>query len=81
MAQTTNMEDWRDSLCQLSCEEELAKQIVRLVEARDYERAAELLRRQKRTLLTELHGCESKVDLADFLLYQLKQAKLRKDRF
>lgn len=75
MAQTTRPEDWADSLHELDCDEELAGQIVRLVEAREYERAAELLRRHKRTLLTELHCCESKVDLADFLLYQLKQAR------
>ena len=33
----------------------------------------ELLRKHRRELLDELHGCQDKIDCLDYLLYQLKE--------
>lgn len=75
MQQITNINDWLRSLHELGCSDEMAIQIVKLVQANDMDNATELLRRHKRFLLEELHNSENKIDLLDFLLYQLKKAK------
>ncbi|MDE7432286.1 MAG: hypothetical protein K2N34_10300 [Lachnospiraceae bacterium] len=54
----------------------MTSQIVNFVQANDMDRVSELLRRHKRVLLDELHNSENKVDLLDFLLYQLKKTKI-----
>lgn len=75
MQQVTNTNDWIYNLHELGCNDEMTMQIVNLVQANDMDRVTELLRRYKRVLLDELHDSENKVDLLDFLLYQLKKAK------
>lgn len=70
----TNIDDWIRNLHVLGCSEETTMRIVSLVQANDMERATELLRRHKSALLDELHDSENKVDILDFLLYQLKKA-------
>lgn len=75
MQQVTNTNDWIRNLHELGCNDEMTMQIVNLVQANDMDRVTELLRRHKRVLLDELHDSENKVDLLDFLLYQLKKAK------
>ncbi|MCM1326494.1 MAG: hypothetical protein NC094_04710 [Bacteroidales bacterium] len=73
MQQAADRNDWMHSLRELGFNDEITLQIVNLVQADDTERAAELLRQQKKGLLEELHNSENKVDLLDFLLYQLKK--------
>ena len=75
MQQVTSTNDWIRNLHELGCNDEMTMQIVNLVQANDMERVTELLRRHKKVLLDELHDSENKVDLLDFLLYQLKKAK------
>ena len=75
MQQVADTKDWIRDLHELGCGDEVTMQIVNLVQANDMDRAAELLRQHKRILLDELHNSENKVDLLDFLLYQLKKAK------
>lgn len=75
MQQATNMNDWLCNLQELECSDEMTMQIVDFVQNNDVNKAAELLRRHKRVLLDELHNAENKVDLLDFLLYQLKKQK------
>lgn len=67
--------DWIRNLYELGCNNEMTMQIVKLVQANDMDKATELLWRYKKVLLDELHNSENKVDLLDFLLYQLKKAK------
>ena len=75
MQKTANVNDWIRNLHELGCSDEMTMQIVNLVQANDMNRATELLRQYKRVLLDELHNSENKVDLLDFLLYQLRKAK------
>ncbi|MBD5544539.1 MAG: hypothetical protein HDR01_09930 [Lachnospiraceae bacterium] len=75
MQQVTNANEWIRHLHELGCNDEMTMQIVNLVQANDIDRVTELLRQHKRVLLDELHDSENKVDLLDFLLYQLKKAK------
>ena len=75
MQQAANTNDWLRNLHELGCSDEMARQIVTLVQGNDGNRAAELLRRHRRVLLDELHNSQNKVDLLDFLLFQLKKAK------
>lgn len=75
MQQAVNINDWIRNLHELGCSEEMTMQIVNLVQADDRNRATELLWRHKRVLLDELHNWENKVDLLDFLLYQLRKTK------
>ena len=79
MQKTANINDWIRNLHELGCSDEMTMQIVDLVKANDMNRATELLRQYKRVLLDELHNSENKVDLLDFLLYQLRKAKNGKD--
>lgn len=75
MQHTANINDWIYNLHELGCSDEMTSQIVNFVQANDMDRVSELLRRHKRVLLDELHNSENKVDLLDFLLYQLKKTK------
>ncbi|MCM1159921.1 MAG: hypothetical protein NC412_01750 [Roseburia sp.] len=79
MQQATNMNDWLCNLRELGCSDEMTMQIVDFVQNNDVNKATELLRRHKRVLLDELHNAENKVDLLDFLLYQLKKQKRKDD--
>ena len=67
--------DWICNLHELDCSDEMIMQVISLVKNHDMEKAAELLRRHKRILLDQLHHSENRVDLLDFLLYQLRKAK------
>ena len=73
MAQIFSLPDWDRNLRELGCEPALAEGILRLVETRDPAGAALLLRRRRSQLLDQLHQAGMQVDLADFLLYHLKQ--------
>lgn len=75
MQQALDTNDWIRNLYELGCNNEMTMQIVKLVQANDMDKATELLWRYKKVLLDELHNSENKVDLLDFLLYQLKKAK------
>ena len=77
MQQAANKNDWIRSLHELGFNDEITMRIVNLVQADDAEQAAELLRRQKKGLLEELHNSENKVDLLDFLIYQLKKERTK----
>ena len=65
--------DWMHNLKELDCDDQMAAQVIEAVTTGNTDLASTLLRRQKRTLLEALHLSEKKVDLADFLLYQLKK--------
>lgn len=58
--QQIKLADYQNSLRELGCSAELTDTVM------------QLLRRHKHLLLAELHRTEQKVDLLDFLLYQLK---------
>ena len=60
--QQIKLADYQNSLRELGCSAELTDAVM------------QLLRRHKHLLLAELHRTEQKVDLLDFLLYQLKNA-------
>lgn len=75
MQRMANVDDWVRNLHELGCSEEITMQIVNYVQVNDMNGVTELLRRHKKILLEELHNSENKVDLLDFLLYQLKKAK------
>ncbi|MCM1185135.1 MAG: hypothetical protein NC251_02375 [Lachnoclostridium sp.] len=77
MQQAADINDWMHSLHELGFNDEITMQIVNLVQADDAEQAEELLRRQKKGLLEELHNSENKVDLLDFLIYQLKKERTK----
>lgn len=60
--QQIKLADYQNSLRELGCSAEVTDTVM------------QLLRRHKHLLLAELHRTEQKVDLLDFLLYQLKNA-------
>ena len=72
--QQMKLTDYQNSLRELGCSAELADTVMQLLRSGDTQNAALLLRRHKHLLLSELHRTEQKVDLLDFLLYQLKNA-------
>lgn len=78
MRQEVNRDDWIRSLYEVGFSHDMTVQIVSLVQDNDVDKATELLRRHKRGLLEELHNSENKVDLLDFLLYQLKDCQKQK---
>ena len=71
--QQMKLTDYQNSLRELGCSTELTVAVMQLLRSGDTKNAA-LLRRHKHLLLAELHRTEQKVDLLDFLLYQLKNA-------
>lgn len=73
MEERTAIQDWIYSLKELDCGKEWTAQVVEAVGTHRTDLASELLRRQKRILLEQLHESERRVDLADFLLYRLKK--------
>ena len=75
MQRTVNINDWIRNLNELGCSNEMTIEIANFVKTNNMDDAAKLLRQHKRLLLDELHKSENKVDLLDFLLYQLKKAK------
>lgn len=42
------------------------------------ERQIRLLRKQRRMLLEQLHGCQKKIDCLDYLLYRLREEQTEK---
>lgn len=70
--QQMKLTDYQNSLRELGCSTELTVAVMQLLRSGDTQNAALLLRRHKHLLLAELHRTEQKVDLLDFLLYQLK---------
>ena len=74
--QQIKLADYQNSLRELGCSAELTDTVMQLLRSGDTQNAALLLRRHKHKhlLLAELHRTEQKVDLLDFLLYQLKNA-------
>ena len=75
--QQIKLADYQNSLRELGCSAELTDTVMQLLRSGDTrsgdtKNAALLLRRHKHLLLAELHRTEQKVDLLDFLLYQLK---------
>lgn len=77
MQQAVDINDWMRNLHELGFNDEAAIRIVSLIQADDTKQAAELLGRQKKGLLEELHHSENKVDLLDFLIYQLKKERTK----
>lgn len=72
--QQIKLADYQNSLRELGCSAELTDTVMQLLRSGDTQNAALLLRRHKHLLLAKLHRTEQKVDLLDFLLYQLKNA-------
>lgn len=72
--QQIKLTDYQNLLQELGCSAELTAGVIHLLRSGDTPNAFLLLRRHKRLLLAELHRAERKVDLLDFLLYQLKNA-------
>lgn len=72
--QQMKLTDYQNSLRELGYSTELTVAVMQLLRSGDTQNAALLLRRHKHLLLAELHRTERKVDLLDFLLYQLKNA-------
>ena len=70
--QQMKLTDYQNSLRELGCSTELTVAVMQLLRSGDTQNAALLLRRHKHLLLAELHRTDQKVDLLDFLLYQLK---------
>lgn len=73
--QRITLTDYQNGLHELGCDAELTGEIISLLQNGQPENAALLLRRYKHLLLAELHKAEKKVDLLDYLLYQLKNAE------
>ena len=69
--------DYQNELQKLGCGSKMANEIMNLLQSGQTENAAALLRRHKTQLLAELHAVSEKVDLLDFLLYQLKNYPLK----
>lgn len=72
--QQIKLADYQNSLRELGRSAELTDTVMQLLRSGDTQNAVLLLRHHKHLLLTELHRTEQKVDLLDFLLYQLKNA-------
>lgn len=64
---------WLEGLEGTGCGTELSDEISKALSGGMTDTAERLLRGYKRTLLDRLHDCEDKVDLVDFLLWQLKK--------
>ena len=79
--QQIKLADYQNSLRELGCSAELTDTVMQLLRSGDIKNAALLLRRHKHLLLAELHRTEQKVDLLDFLLYQLKNLQHSACRF
>ncbi len=75
MGKAGQIDEWLSDLRELGCSDMLTDQIAELLCACRLDESIELLRKHKQTLLEELHCCEKKVDLLDFLLYQLRRAQ------
>ncbi|PWM78297.1 MAG: hypothetical protein DBY32_06355 [Phascolarctobacterium sp.] len=67
-----SISDYARELQELGCTGETAAEILNLLRQNQYEAASALLKRHKQQLLAELHNAGQKVDLLDFLLYQIK---------
>ena len=72
-----SMADYQHELQKLGCGSQMANEIMNLLQSGQTENAAALLRRHKMQLLAELHAAGEKIDLLDFLLYQLKNYPLK----
>ncbi len=70
-----NMPDFDVSLRELGLNSKTAAEIIALLQSGDVKTAAAILRQYKQQLLSSLHEAGNKVDLLDFLLYQLKNFK------
>ena len=81
MMKITSLDDWENSLCELGCAREMKTQLMEMLQEQNLEGVFLILRRYKRTLLEELHASEKRVDLLDFLLYELKLQKNGKEGF
>lgn len=79
LEKTESTEDWKQILIELGCGDRLTEQIMEQLQTRDNGHAVMLLRRYRCTLLENLHTAERKVDLLDYLLYQLKRKNERMD--
>lgn len=73
MLQNRNTKEWNAALQELGFRPEETAQIIKLLESGQADQAVLLLRRRKKVLLDGLHSSEKKIDLLDFLLYQLKK--------
>ena len=73
MLQNRNTKEWNAALQELGFRPEETAQIIKMLESGQADQAVPLLRRRKKILLDVLHSSEKKIDLLDFLLYQLKK--------
>ncbi len=69
--------DYQSGLQKLGCDNKMTSEIMNLLQSGQTESAAALLRKHKTQLLAELHAVSEKVDLLDFLLYQLKNYPMK----
>lgn len=70
-----NMPDFNASLHELGLNSKTIAEITTLLQNGDTATAAIILRHYKQQLLSNLHKAGQKVDLLDFLLYQIKNFK------
>lgn len=73
--QQIKITDFESSLYETGCSTQETAEFIKLLQSGKHQNAALLLRRHKQLLLAELHRTEHKIDLLDFLLYQLKNAE------
>lgn len=71
-----DVQELKIRLKEISCDEKLTDQIVRLLSKGECETARLLLRRHRKQLMNELHVSEKRVDDLDLLVYQIDREKL-----
>lgn len=72
------------NLADAGCDEETMRRFCTLEQedSRDpliLNQQMHLLRKHRKALMTELHGCQSKIDCLDHLLYRLREEKQEKE--
>lgn len=72
----TDVQELKQRLDGISCNEKLSDQIAALLLDGDSETARLLLRRHRKQLMDELHESEKRVDDLDLLVYQIDKAKI-----
>lgn len=72
----SKIDDLKNALIDIDCTDEQITVVLDLLKCREEYRIEKILRKRKKVLLELLHDTERKVDLADYLIYQLRKNRL-----
>lgn len=72
----SKIDDLKNALIDIDCNDEQITVVLDLLKCSEEYRIEKILRKQKKVLLELLHDTERKVDLADYLIYQLRKNRL-----